>query len=153
MRRRTLLVAAAGFAAAACVPARIAAPSATLRPLWLAIPAQDVWPLPYRQAPAAAKEAYAFAIAHPEILRYIPCFCGCGREGHRANDDCFIRERPAPDTYLLDPHGLSCGVCVGVALDSKAFLAAGLSRKAIRASIDAKWATAGPATPTPYPDE
>ncbi len=92
-------------------------------------------------------------MAHSEILHYMPCFCGCGREGHKDNYDCFVREQTAPGTYLLDPHGLTCGVCVGVALDSKALLAQGLSRKAIRSAIDAKWAAAGPPTPTPLPPD
>ena len=92
-------------------------------------------------------------MAHPEILHFVPCFCGCGREGHTDNYDCFIREQPAPGSYLLDPHGLTCGVCVGVALDSKALLAQGLSRPAIRAAVDRKWASAGPATPTPIPTD
>lgn len=139
------------MAAAACAPAISAAPSLSPRPGSLAIPARDIWPLQYRQAPVASKVAYAFAMTHPEILRFMPCFCGCVREGHRDNYDCFVREQIVPGTYLLDPHGLSCGVCVGVALDSKALLAQGLSRPAIRAAIDAKWAAAGPPTPTPLP--
>jgi uncharacterized protein with PCYCGC motif len=151
MRRRSLLIAAIGLGLTACAPAAIKASSPTPRPASLAIPAQDVWPLQYRQAPAPSKDAYAFAMAHPEILHYMPCFCACGREGHRDNYDCFIRAQTAPGRYLLDPHGLSCGVCVGVALDSKSLLAQGLSRPAIRATIDAKWAKAGATTPTPYP--
>jgi hypothetical protein len=153
VRRRALLIAAAGAVVAACAPVSYAAPSATGRPASLAIPAKDVWPLQYRQASAASKDAYAFAMAHPEILHYMPCFCGCGLEGHRDNYDCFIREQTGPGTYLLDPHGLSCGVCVGVALDSKALLAQGLSRPAIRGSIDARWTAAGPATATPFPPD
>ena len=153
MRRRALLIAATGLAAAACAPAISAAPSFSPRPATLAIPARDIWPPEYRQASIASKNAYGFAMAHPEILHYIPCFCGCGREGHRDNYDCFVREQTAPGTYLLDPHGLTCGVCVGVALDSKALLAQGLSRKAIRSTIDATWAAAGPPTPTPLPPD
>jgi hypothetical protein len=143
----------AGLGLAACVPAAVNTPAPSMRPASLAIPAKDVWPLQYRQALPASKEAYAFAMAHGEVLRFMPCFCGCGRDGHRDNYDCFIREQTAPGTYLLDPHGLSCGVCVGVALDSKALLAQGLSRPAIRAVIDTKWSASGPPTPTPYPDD
>ena len=153
MRRRALLIAAAGLAAAACAPAISAAPSVSQQAASLAIPARDIWPPEYRQASVASKNAYAFAMAHPEILHYMPCFCGCGREGHRDNYDCFVREQTAPGTYLLDPHGLTCGVCVGVALDSKALVAQGFSRKAIRSSIDATWAAAGPPTPTPLPPD
>jgi len=99
-------------------------------------------------------EAYAFAVDHRAELRYIPCFCGCGTSaGHRDNFDCFVKDQTAPGTFILDPHGFACGTCVGVALDTKALLASGLSLKAIRAAIDAKWSEVGPATPTPYPDE
>ncbi|MBI2563091.1 MAG: hypothetical protein HYW08_12030, partial [candidate division NC10 bacterium] len=29
------------------------------------------------------------------MLRYIPCFCGCGNErvGHKSNADCYVAER------------------------------------------------------------
>src|SRR5262245_24519708 len=36
-----------------------------------------------------ARMAYEFAARHPEVLKYVPCFCGCERGGHRGNDDCF----------------------------------------------------------------
>ncbi|SFA80687.1 Protein of unknown function with PCYCGC motif-containing protein [Bacillus sp. UNCCL13] len=36
-------------------------------------------------------EAYQFAVAHPEVLNYIPCYCGCNEEeGHTNNTDCFV---------------------------------------------------------------
>src|SRR5690348_18228184 len=36
---------------------------------------------------------YRFAAEHPEVLHYIPCFCGCQRLGHQSNEDCFVRSR------------------------------------------------------------
>jgi hypothetical protein len=39
------------------------------------------------------REAYRFAIANPDLLRAIPCYCGCGAMGHRSNLDCYIRKR------------------------------------------------------------
>ena len=41
------------------------------------------------------KAAYLFAAQHPEVLKYVPCFCGCERGGHRGNDDCFVSARDA----------------------------------------------------------
>jgi hypothetical protein len=37
-------------------------------------------------------EAYVFAAKHPEVLHYIPCYCGCERPEfhHESNYDCFI---------------------------------------------------------------
>jgi Protein of unknown function with PCYCGC motif len=154
VRRRELLVALAAAGLAACsAPVVATAPAQTANPL-LAMPLHNMWPMRYQQAPQAVRGAYAFAVDHRAELRYIPCFCGCGQSaGHRDNFDCFVKDQTAPGTFILDPHGFACGTCVGVALDAKAMLASGLSLKAIRAAIDAKWSEAGPATPTLYPDE
>jgi hypothetical protein len=37
-------------------------------------------------------EAYVFAAKHPEVLRYMPCYCGCEdpRFAHESNYDCFV---------------------------------------------------------------
>lgn len=154
MRRRELLLAAAASALAACAAPVVTKASAQPASSLLAMPLHDMWPMRYQQAPQAVRGAYAFAVDHRAELRYIPCFCGCGQTaGHRDNWDCFVKEQTGADTFILDPHGFACGTCVGVALDTKAMLASGLSLKAIRAAIDAKWSEAGPATPTPYPDE
>jgi hypothetical protein len=152
--RRGFLVALGGAALAACAAPIVAkTPAPTSNPL-LAMPLHGMWPARYAQAPQVVRDAYAFALDHKAELRYIPCFCGCGRSaGHKDNFDCFVKEQTAPGTFILDPHGFSCGTCVGVALDTKALRASGMSVTAIRAAIDAKWSETGPATPTPYPDE
>jgi alkanesulfonate monooxygenase SsuD/methylene tetrahydromethanopterin reductase-like flavin-dependent oxidoreductase (luciferase family) len=48
------------------------------------------FPEQVRQAPAEVRELYEFAARRPDVLRYMPCFCGCWRAGHRSNYDCFI---------------------------------------------------------------
>src|SRR5262249_55631617 len=54
-------------------------------------------PLPYDPTPARPPDVvradYLFAAEHPEILGYMPCYCGCERSGHRGNDDCFVAAR------------------------------------------------------------
>jgi hypothetical protein len=34
----------------------------------------------------------------PEIAKYMPCFCGCARRGHRSVADCFVTNRAADGT-------------------------------------------------------
>jgi hypothetical protein len=70
-------------------------------------------PLPFgiEQAvrpPAVVRAAYTFAAEHPEVLAYVPCYCGCERSGHRGNDDCFVSGRAANgDVTEWEPHGMT----------------------------------------------
>ena len=51
---------------------------------------------------------YQFAAEHPEVLGYMPCYCGCERSGHRGNDDCFVGQRAANgDVIDWEPHGMT----------------------------------------------
>lgn len=43
---------------------------------------ENVLPPDIAKAPEEVCEAYRFAIANRDTLRYIPCYCGCGSEGH-----------------------------------------------------------------------
>ena len=68
------------------------------------------FPAPVARAAPEVQEAYIFAAKHPEVLRYMPCYCGCEREvpphhtpAHASNYDCFVDqidrsgERPRVD--------------------------------------------------------
>lgn len=50
------------------------------------------------------EEAYRYAAAHPDVLQYIPCFCGCRNIGHRHNGDCYIQERHADGRITFTSH-------------------------------------------------
>lgn len=50
-------------------------------------------------------EAYSFAVNHPEILRNMPCYCGCAANGHQNNEECFVDSRLDDGTVVLNPHG------------------------------------------------
>lgn len=148
--RRTLLAGIGPLLAGAC--AGPAAP-AVGRPAeaMAAQPAQGRWPSFYRTAPAEVQEAYAYAAAHQETLRFIPCYCGCGAGGHRSNADCYVREPGADGWVVLDQHGAACGTCVGITRDVIALERSGMPLARIRAAIDEKWSRTGPGTPTPLP--
>jgi uncharacterized protein with PCYCGC motif len=70
-------------------------------------------PLPFAEATpvrpiAEVTAAYTFAAEHPEVLGYVPCYCGCERQGHRGNDDCFVSRRaPNGDVVEWEPHGMT----------------------------------------------
>jgi Protein of unknown function with PCYCGC motif len=67
-------------------------------------------PMPFADYPAGRppetiKAVYEYAARHPEVLHYVPCFCGCERGGHRNNDDCFVSGREANGRPIWEPHG------------------------------------------------
>lgn len=61
-------------------------------------------PEPVQKAPAHIREAYQFAVANPEVLQKIPCYCGCGGVGHTSNYDCYVRETQPEGTVIFDSH-------------------------------------------------
>jgi hypothetical protein len=96
--------------------------------------------------------AYQFAAEHPEILSYIPCFCGCERSGHAGNHDCFVRSRSKDgDVIEWDEHGVECTICIDVATRSRQMFTSGASARDIRAAVEKEFATTGAITPTAHP--
>jgi hypothetical protein len=133
-----------------------AAPTVALKPHTQA----NLPPLPFQayappRPPDVVRAAYVFAAEHPEILSYVPCFCGCERSGHKGNEDCFVARRDgAGDVVEWEPHGLDCAVCLDVARDAQQMYSSGASVRDIRAAIEKKWSSAaarGTHTHTPEP--
>ena len=50
------------------------------------------FPSGMEEAPPEVLEAYVFAAKHPEVLSYMPCYCGCENPqfAHDSNYDCFV---------------------------------------------------------------
>ena len=67
---------------------------------WALAPADTQWvsiegvefPAGMEESQPEVLEAYVFAAKHPEVLQYMPCYCGCEhpRSAHENNYDCFI---------------------------------------------------------------
>jgi hypothetical protein len=119
---------------------------------------QSLPPIPFQgyappRPPEVVTAAYQFAAEHPEILSYVPCFCGCERGGHTGNHDCFVKSRaPNGDVTEWDPHGVECTVCIDVANRSRQMYASGASVRDIRAAIEKEFGPLSPLrTPTPHP--
>jgi hypothetical protein len=119
--------------------------------------APDLPPVPGNIATAVrpadvVKAAYLFAAERPDILKYMPCFCGCERGGHRGNDDCFVTRRDASGKPTQwEPHGAVCEVCIDVATQARQMHNSGASLTAIRDAIEKKYAGSRSHTPTPVP--
>lgn len=58
------------------------------------------------RSPEVVKATYEFAARRPDVLQYVPCFCGCERSGHVGNDDCFVKSRDASGKPTWDLHGM-----------------------------------------------
>ena len=97
------------------------------------------------------RRAFEFAARHPEILKYIPCFCGCERGNHKANDDCFVGGRDASGKVKeWTTHGAICEVCIDVATMAMQMHNSGASVEAIRAAVEKRYENYGGGhTPTP----
>ncbi|MGH9347348.1 MAG: PCYCGC motif-containing (lipo)protein [Vicinamibacterales bacterium] len=114
-------------------------------------------PIPYEGYPsprpmAVVQAAYEFAARQPQVLQYMPCFCGCERGGHAGNHDCFVRSRDANGKVTWDSHGYGCAICIDVAYSAMQMFNSGASTAQIRTAIDQKYASRFPtSTPTPKP--
>lgn len=115
----------------------------------------DLPPLPQVQFASArpaplTRAAYEFAARHPEVLRHIPCFCGCERNGHGHAEDCFIERREADGRPEWNPHGIGCGICIDIAREAARMHGDGAGVAEIRKAIDTKYRAEYPtSTPTP----
>lgn len=67
-----------------------------------ALAPESALPEYFRKAPPNVREAYRFAIANREILQRIPCYCGCGSDGHKNNADCYIKNVKPDGTVDFD---------------------------------------------------
>lgn len=95
-------------------------------------------------APLTVQQAYQFAVANPEILEEIPCYCGCGSMGHASNYACYVAEVDESGGITYDSHALGCSICVDITLDTMRLLEQGKSTVEIRTFIDQTYSQYGP---------
>jgi hypothetical protein len=142
VRPATKTQAPASAAAKPAAPARVSVP-----------PLPNVGFAPVRPMDIV-RATYDFAAQHPEVLKYVPCYCGCGSQGHKANESCFVARRDAKGNVLeWDTHGFGCTICVDVAKEAMQMYQSGADVRSIRAAIERKWTPGNEQgkTPTPPP--
>jgi hypothetical protein len=140
----------------ATAAAQAVVPPQNLKPHTASTPLPELFDIPPDYAPRppdVIRAAYKFAAEHPEVLSYVPCFCGCEAAGHQGNHDCFVRQRAENgDVVAWDEHGVECAVCIDVATRARQLHAEGKSVVDIRSEIEKSYAgRATNKTPTPHP--
>ncbi len=100
-------------------------------------------------APPTVQEAYRFAMANPEVMHKIPCYCGCGAMGHQDNLGCYIKEVRPSGSIEFDNHATGCSICVDITQDVMRLMRQGQDLKSIRAYVDQQYSQYGPSTNTP----
>ena len=101
-------------------------------------------PAEVQSAPASVRQAYQFAVANPDLMKQIPCYCGCGDIGHTSNYSCYVSSMDDKGTITFDNHALGCSICVDITQDVMRMTKNGKSPGDIRAAVDATYSKYGP---------
>jgi hypothetical protein len=104
----------------------------------------DQMPAEVQSAPVTVQEAYQFAAANPDVMKEIPCYCGCGSIGHTSNYACYVSHVDDKGQIAFDNHALGCSICVDITQDVMRMLQEGNSPQEARAYIDATYSKYGP---------
>ncbi|MCE2514638.1 MAG: hypothetical protein J4F37_06450 [Acidobacteria bacterium] len=102
------------------------------------------------RSPEVIRDTYTFAAHRPDVLEYVPCYCGCETAGHSGNADCFVESRNPDGTVReWDTHGMACTICIDVAHTAMRLHTSGATVQDIRAAIEDEYARFPNQTPTP----
>ena len=104
----------------------------------------DQMPAEVQSAPVTVQEAYQFAAINPDLMKDIPCYCGCGDIGHTSNYDCYVSAVDAQGKITFDNHALGCSICVDITQDVMRMLREGKSPQEARVYVDATYSKYGP---------
>jgi hypothetical protein len=128
-----------GLLALAALPACSVQPQADLPMM-----SMDQMPMEVQSAPVTVQQAYQFAAANPDVMKNIPCYCGCGNIGHTSNYSCYVSSVDDQGKLSFDNHALGCSICVDITQDVMRLLREGKSPQEARAYVDATYAKYGP---------
>lgn len=119
-------------------------PQSTSKETHLNMASMDLMPAEVHSAPVTVQEAYQFNVANPDVMKNIPCYCGCGAVGHTSNYDCYVSAIDDAGNISFDNHALGCSICVDITQDVMRMLKDGKTPQEARASIDATYSKYGP---------
>jgi hypothetical protein len=68
---------------------------------------ESILPPDIARAPDEIRQAYRFAILNRDTLQYIPCYCGCGPDGHTSNASCYFKDSSTPANPVFDRMSLA----------------------------------------------
>jgi hypothetical protein len=128
-----------GLIALTALPACSTQPKADLHMM-----SMDQMPMEVQSAPVTVQQAYQFAAANPDVMKNIPCYCGCGNVDHTSNYSCYVSSVDDQGKFTFDNHALGCSICVDITQDVMRLLREGKSPQEARAYVDATYAKYGP---------
>lgn len=100
-------------------------------------------PAEVKSAPVTVQQAYQFAVANPDVMTHIPCYCGCGAMGHTSNYACYVSDVDSQGNVNFDTHALSCSICVDITQDAMRLLGQGKTVPEIKSFIDLTYSQYG----------
>jgi len=101
-------------------------------------------PAEVKSAATTVQQAYQFAVANPDVMKQIPCYCGCGNIGHTSNYSCYVHGVDDKGAVTFDTHALGCSICVDITQDTLRLLRQGKTTAEIKASVDQTYSKYGP---------
>lgn len=104
----------------------------------------SMMPAEVQSAAAVTQHAYQFAVANPDVLQHLPCYCGCGGMGHTSNYSCFVKDIDAKGSVIFDSHALGCSICVDIAQDAMRLSKRGRSPDQIAVYVQKTYSRYGP---------
>jgi len=110
----------------------------------LTMASMDGMPGEVKSAPTIVQQSYQFAAANPDVLKQIPCYCGCGAMGHTSNYSCYVSGVDENGTITYDSHALGCSICVDITQDTMRLLKQGPTVLEIKTYIDQTYTQYGP---------
>ena len=143
MLRRAMLfiflVSLAGTAVAGCGSASSASSDHELK-----MAPMSMMPEAVQTAATVTQQAYQFAIANPDVMQHIPCYCGCGNMGHTSSYSCYVKNVDARGNVTFDSHAIGCSICVDITQDTMRLTKQGESPQEIKAYVDKTYSRFGP---------
>ncbi len=103
----------------------------------------DQLPGQVQSAPAAVRTAYQFAAANPDLMKGVPCYCGCGGIGHTSNYSCYVSGVDSQGGITYDNHALGCSLCVNITQDAMRLYQEGKTAPQIKAYVDSTYSKYG----------
>jgi hypothetical protein len=110
----------------------------------LTMASMDGMPGEVKSAPTIVQQAYQFAAANPDVMKQIPCYCGCGAMGHTSNYACYVSGVDENGTITYDSHALGCSICIDITQDTMRLLKQDKSVSEIKSYIDQTYSQYGP---------
>ena len=110
----------------------------------LAMASMADMPAEVKSAPTMVQQAYQFAVANPDVMKQIPCYCGCGKMGHTSNYSCYVQAVDSDGTITFDTHALGCSICIDITQDTMRLLRQGKTTAEIKTSVDQTYSKYGP---------